>query len=1266
MSTTTRLFCFLTLIFFLLPAGTADAALTTDQQKCQKRVAREGKKFVSKSLQQLNKCHDKIATGSLPALTDCRAEPGTAAKITTAEGKLASGIAKDCADPVISSLVFGGACFGVETLAELQACSLAVHESEVDRIVDSAYATDDARTSSERKCQKKAGSKTRSFAQTRLVKLQRCKDRVARGSLPVGTDCSADAKTALAISKNRDRAASTIAKVCTAGLLGTLPFGAPCDFPADGAALAECLLSVAEISGDAWIVAEYGMGPGGGTSLAKEITSAVDCVDGPLSRCRVGDYLLENDEIRIVIQDIQRGINSVGLYGGQIIDADLNRGGGPEIDNFEEWATNINIEGTAHYTALSIINDGSDGQAAIIRATGVDDLLDTLNPSSTIASFGFPLPASADDVDLPVEITTDYTLEPGRNYVRVDTRIQNIDGGSSYDIFFGEFMNGSGQVETFQSGYGFGEPLVTNRCPAAAPNPCNVVIYRGVDEAADVSYGYVHEIPGSTAFTTSGVSVPLLGVEITLALIGAAPPNFTLEAMGTPGDQLSFTRYFIVGDGSVSSVLSARNEIQSLATGVVEGTVETTTGGPAAGVEVAVLGLPADGPSTLGAPLTRNVVNHTVTDAFGDYSIDMPPGDYDVVFNLEGHSFQGGGATPVLNPVTIPAFGSTNLDVTLPDAGSLMVTVTDGALAALPAKASVVGFDPSQDPLNSQSILGLISNTTGVFSDQFSDGNPFGVTEVLFIDPTGVSDTIPIEPGSYEVVVDRGPEYSIDSVPVVVSANLTTAASAKIAPVIDSSGFVSGDFHVHSVDSPDSEVLPLERIVSMMSAGLEFFTPSDHEFRSDFQPLIISNGWDAIVTSTTNNEITTFDYGHFNAWPLTIDPGFVNGGAVDHGGAAPDGLDFPSAGNYSLTPGEIFTTADSDPGTNVVQVNHIHSHFGLDGGSGLAIDTGVEPPKSAVPASARRLDPALEDVSKGYFDDGFDVLEIWIGESRAQIFTNFLGQNAGDWFNLLNQGILRVGIADSDTHRRKLTQAGNPRTMIASGTDVVAALDAETLATSLKSGRAFGTNGPMLRVTLEALTSGLTASLEDGDSVLVAADDGKVEITVDVQSPSWAEFDSIEFYMNSATTKSTSMEESGAGPVTVARYAIAPDFVLTEGTDFTASTVAIDGTVPAGDRIEATATLTLDGTLNPALTEDTWIVVMVKGTDGISKPLFPMVPNSLDTGSNSTLGDLTDGNLGEDGITALAFTNPLYVDFDDGSGGSPDGDFDPPGVQITP
>jgi len=1012
----------------------------------------------------------------------------------------------------------------------------------------------------------------------------------------------------------------------------------------------------------------------GGCVRAREITDPDDCVDGPLSDCRVGDYLLENDAIRVVVQDVGRNIYDIGTLGGQIIDADLRRGPGEdEIDNFKEWSTSINVENTAHYTGISIINDGVDGNPAVIRVTGPDDLLDYLNPSTVVTSFGFAFPSSADDRDLPIEVSTDYILEPGKNYVRVETTLQNTDPGNSVSFFFGDFLNGAGQLENFLPGYGLGQPLITTRCPDTAPNPCNALAYRGFGDAARVSYGYVHDVPRTTVFNTSMITVSVLGREILNVLLGVQPPNYTLQPMGQVGDNLTITRYFVVGDGTASSILNARNEIQGITTGTLKGIVETVSGGPAPGAEVAVLGEVAEGPSLLGL-LQKNVVSHTVTDASGAFSLTLPPPspgkNYRVVANLEGHPYEGGGSTPVEHPFTITAGVDTDLGtITLPDSGALQVNVTDGSANPLPAKVSVVGFDPSPDPLNKQSLIGVINNTTGIFRDRDQDGLPFGLAQALFVDPSGSSDVVPLEPGDYQVVVSRGPEYSIDSQAITVTANATKTVSAKIAPVVDTDGFLSCEFHIHSLRSHDSVVTQYERMLTVMSEKVDFFTPNEHEFRSDFQPIIDAAGWGNLVASVGSQEITTFDYGHFNAWPLTIDPAQVNGGAVDHGGAAPAGQDFPSSGNYNLTPGEVIALTRTDPAAGTVQINHIHSHFGFerggsDLGSGLVIDTGLEPPKSAIPPSTRRLDPAKEDPETGYFTDEFDALELWNGSGRGDIVSTFLAQNAGDWFNLLNQGIVGTGTAVSDAHKRLKSQAGIPRTMVASLDDNdLPQLDPNDASAAVNAGKAIGTNTPMVRVTLEALTGGQTASLEYGTPTLVSAADGKVEVTVEIQSPVWAEFDTVEYYLNSTTIQSiTTGIETGAGTVDLPRYGISPDFVDTP----TVSTVVVNPSVPGGSRLVATSTLTLDGISEPALTEDTWIIVMVKGTDGVSKPLFPAIPNSLKTSTNSTLADLIDGNLGEDGTLALAFTNPLFVDVNDGGAGGPDGDYDPPGVSYVP
>jgi hypothetical protein len=75
----------------------------------------------------------------------------------------------------------------------------------------------------------------------------------------------------------------------------------------------------------------------------------------------------------------------------------------------------------------------------------------------------------------------------------------------------------------------------------------------------------------------------------------------------------------------------------------------------------------------------------------------------------------------------------------------------------------------------------------------------------------------------------------------------------------------------------------------MLGDGVEFFATTDHDFRSNFQPTINTLGASDLIGTITGQEITTFDYGHFNSWPLVQDFTKVNNGSVDFGGAAPDG-----------------------------------------------------------------------------------------------------------------------------------------------------------------------------------------------------------------------------------------------------------------------------------------------------------------------------------------------------------------------------------------
>jgi hypothetical protein len=191
---------------------------------------------------------------------------------------------------------------------------------------------------------------------------------------------------------------------------------------------------------------------------------------------------------------------------------------------------------------------------------------------------------------------------------------------------------------------------------------------------------------------------------------------------------------------------------------------------------------------------------------------------------------------------------------------------------------------------------------------------------------------------------------------------------------------------------------------------------------------------------------------------------------------------------------------------------------------------------------------------------------------------------------------------------------------------------------------------------------------------MISTIDGEVDIEVDIQSPEWAEFDTVEYYVNTTTRKRTITGlQTGSGPaISINRYGVTPDHVQNVVPVLT----PVAGT--SSNRWEASTTLNLAG-----LTGDIWVVVLVKGTDGTSRPMFPVVPNSMlaracshnpcqacstdancgggntCTVSNQTLAELSDGNLNQCGITALAFTNPLFVDVDGGG-------WTAPGLSIVP
>ena len=957
--------------------------------------------------------------------------------------------------------------------------------------------------------------------------------------------------------------------------------------------------------------------PAGGQAAARKILEDSDLIGGPVSMGRIGDYLIANDRIRVVIQDVGRDpIGFVSPYGGNIIDADLVRGAGePDNDQFMAMSAQINIESTFHATSIDVVNDGLDGEAALVRASGLDDCLDYINASQMIKAIGggLPLsvPSSADDVDLPVEIVTEYSLRPGDNYVKIETFIKNV-GQETQGVYIGDYLvNSGGETDLFLPGVGFGEPMLRLKV--------DFIAMRGEAGARGLSYGYVPEIlPKSTAFTQTGVTVTSLGVNVVALLLLGVPPSVEIPPEGV----FSYVRWLVVAE-DVASVQDVRNQLFGLQCGTLSGRV-TVAGSPLEVATVSVVRTPGD----LGAEY--EVLSAFETDAEGRFQGTLPAGTYGLLVAKEGYPYDSGSPAPNVTYVDIQSGRLTETALTLPPTGRLRVRSLDESGLPVPSKASLVGFDPSPPLASVQSLLGLMEFKGYVFDDP-SGENLFGVAKALFLGPGGDSGEVLVEPGPYELFVSRGPEYSLYESPLQVSTGSLSEAQARIARVVDTAGFVSGDFHVHMINSPDVRVPKDVRVVTFLAEGVDYLVASDHEFLTDLRPTIEGLGAGDLIASSIGQEITPQDYGHYHGWPMPLNPSRRSMGALDWGREAPAGQDYRTLGAYCMSPAEIFESLRSMPGERVVQINHFNS----GGGGGfniLGFDTGQVPPRSTVDPAPFRLDPSIPNL----FAPDFDCLELLIGNNNDQIRT-FFEENLGDWFNLMNQGLVYTGSSDSDTHDRNVGQGGTFRNFIASSTDSPGNIEEAELTRNIRDGRTVGGYSPFLRATVHAESTDETGGHALGLPTLVRSTDGRATFHLEMQSPAWVEFDRVELYVNNVPQP---FDDDG-DPSTTPQYRASPDLILQAGEDFQKVEVVDHPGIPGASHYEASVDFTMEG-----LAQDTWVVAVVRGTDGVSMPLFPVVPNDLSHGTNASLADLLDGNLGEGGILALAFTNPLFIDVD--------------------
>ena len=519
------------------------------------------------------------------------------------------------------------------------------------------------------------------------------------------------------------------------------------------------------------------------------------------------------------------------------------------------------------------------------------------------------------------------------------------------------------------------------------------------------------------------------------------PDEVNLEA----GKDLTFARFVAVGRSpaeamGVIATIRGDGEV-----GTVAGSIKQDDGSP---VVTAALWLKTDGKPVPAYP-----------DDKGEFNFALRPGTYEMELTDVGRDSQ-----PVKVEVKAGAGAAARLDLAMKPAAAIEFDVKDAAGKSIPCKAQFVGVDGTPSP-----DLGPPNRARGCRDQYHAEKGAFRVQ---------------VPPGKYRVVVTRGPEHNHHAQAVTVKPGETSRVAATLRRVVDTTGWISADFHNHSTPSGDNTCGTPDRIINLAAEHVEFAPTTEHNRLFDWRPTIEALGLSAELNTVAGMELTGPGE-HLNAFPFKPDPNLQDGGA-------PEWTNDPRVNALVL---REFQGVEPD---RWVHLNHptIVADFFDRNGDGRA-DGGFV-----------HLGRLLDGLETQNFVGG-DILKpvpytIRKQGDKEQVYpvTEFV------WLQMLNRGDHVWGIAVADAHSVHGNGAGGWRTYVKSATDAPAEVDWRDVARRAKAGQMVLTNGPFLEV----------ATAPDGAIAggVARAPSGTIDLKVRVQCTDWIDVDRVQVLVNGA------------------------------------------------------------------------------------------------------------------------------------------------------
>ncbi|MDB4938272.1 MAG: hypothetical protein JWP87_5244 [Labilithrix sp.] len=903
--------------------------------------------------------------------------------------------------------------------------------------------------------------------------------------------------------------------------------------------------------------------PSGGASAAL-ITNRAQLIGGDRALGDVGDYIIENDRIRVVVQKpgFSRGF---GVYGGSVIDADLRRpsetgtsGEAPGNDQFGELFPAFFVQ-AVDVSSVFVSSDGKNGGPARITATGeAGDFLELaaiLNRAVTGSNVDFQSLTSQPQL----RYTITYELEPRVSYVTIRFKVQNVSSKqlkfpsefsvellglvnlptSGFTVPIGDVALFGATSSVFMPGIGFDSRFgLQDSYERKVDFPAfpGIVTEWIASRGAGASYGLavapsernfvlqkkaIYD-DGKTPITDTSMLVPFSASSFLGVFYDSAPAELA------PNESFETTKHFVIGSGDVGSVLDGINQIRNQPTGQLGGQViDDVTGTPSVGTQVIVYQRSPDN--------ARRVYSQYDVREEGAFGGTLVPGAYSLRVVGEGRPLGE------LVDVDIRAGQTTAVRMSSTPAGRIVVNILDGEGHQLPAKATAIGTYGPDHP----------DGLTRHFLFDLQAGEPFRPSDLVDDDPSdpqtrryiekfaftreGVAE-LRVRPGTYQIVSSRGPEYDLASTVVTVGPSETRSLTHKLTRVVDTSGFIAGDLHIHSKNSIDSSMSLDERVIALAAEGVEWGVSTDHNFVTDYRPYVARNQLLEWLYPMVGLEMTTLESGHFNGYPLRYDAGPITHGAYAWAGRAPDAIfdDMRALGSLG-------------PDRTIIQVNH-----GRDGVLGYFSQyqrdsyTATELPPTLVQQVIAPKGPAFRTKEgKTTFSTRFDAMEVANGKLFHEIHhfrvpdalphgnlpadvppagTILRAPNGEpafpgvveDWFNLLNLGHRFIAVGTGDSHSGT-DEAGQFRTMVYVGDDRPVSLTEDRIYDAMQSRRVVATNGPLVDFYVDDADRGVMGKT-------IVSSSGHVRLGYKLTSAPWISVARLNVWRNGTIAKVVSVD----------------------------------------------------------------------------------------------------------------------------------------------